>query len=82
MSGERMIASAQELYDEMQNYQYWFFGHVIQENHNTLMDTLKEFIQNTKTELDEFKEQTKSDSYMFCETYRGGRKFQTNFLRS
>jgi len=46
------------------------------------MDTLKEFIQNTKTELDEFKEQTKSDSYMFCETYRGGRKFQTNFLRS
>ncbi len=69
MSGERMIASAQELYDEMQNYQYWFFGHVIQENHNTLMDTLNEFIQNTKTELDEFKEQTKSDSYMFCETY-------------
>jgi len=69
ISGERMIASAKELYDEMENYQYWFFGHFIQENHNTLMDTLNEFIQNTKSELDAFKEQTKSDSYIFCETY-------------
>lgn len=53
----------------MENYKCWFFGYVIQENNNILMDTLNEFIQNTKSELDEFKEQTKSDSHMFCETY-------------
>lgn len=68
-SGERMIATAKELCDEMENYQYWFFGHLMQDNHSKLMDTLSEFIQNTKESLEQFKEQTKNDDYMFCETY-------------
>jgi hypothetical protein len=69
ISGERMITAAKKLSKEMENYQYWFFGHVIQENHNTLMDTLSQFIENTEESLVQFKEQTTSEHYMFCDTY-------------
>lgn len=68
-SAERMIAFAQKLHDEMENYQYWFYGHVIQKNHSQLTKTLAKFIKNTSISLDEFKEHIKAKSYMFSKVW-------------
>lgn len=68
-SSERVIAAAKKLRDEMENYQYWFYGHMLQENQSELIDTLNIFIDNTTDSLEQFKEHIKEDSYMFCDLW-------------
>jgi len=68
-SSERVIAAANKLRDEMENYQYWFYGHMLQDNHSDLISTLETFAQNTSESLHQFKEHIKDDDYMFCDLW-------------
>ena len=54
-SCEKVIVFAQKLVDQMESYQHLFFGHMLQDNHDDITDTLKNFIQNTAASLNEFK---------------------------
>ncbi|HEU5280992.1 MAG TPA: hypothetical protein VFU82_03315 [Gammaproteobacteria bacterium] len=69
LASEKVIATAKLLIKEMESYQSWFYSHMLQENHNELTAILYKFIDGTTADLDQFKEHTAEDSYMFCDLW-------------
>ena len=74
---ERMIKKARELHDIMEEYHCHYYGQMLQDNHHTIMETLKTFCEDTQSELDEFKARTVDASYLHSEIFPITREYKS-----
>lgn len=53
-SYNKVIKLTEQLYDALEEYQCHYYGHMLQDNHDTLMDTLLKFKNDSKQSLADF----------------------------
>ncbi|KTD54916.1 hypothetical protein Lsai_2508 [Legionella sainthelensi] len=73
-SCKRMIKQTEKLHDAMEEYQCHYYGHMIQDNHNELMELLVKFKDKTVKSLGEFKESPLDGTKLFSEHWPMTRK--------
>lgn len=74
MCYEKVIEQAQKLRDIMEEYECHYYGHMLQDNHFDLMDTLNDFIKKSETSLADFEPNTPQS--IFCKLWPLSRKTQ------
>lgn len=75
--GKKMLREAKKISQTMTEHITNFYGHMLPDNSEKMLETLSEFIRDSRIRHANFKEHIKSDEYLFSDYWPISRKHKT-----